>query len=63
MSESKLKEEAHRLVDHLPDDATWEDLQYEIHVRQAIEAGLKDLREGRAISHEEVRREFGSESS
>lgn len=42
-----IKGEARRLVEQLPDDATWEDLLYEIYVRQAIEAGLKDCREGR----------------
>ena len=38
------------------EDATWEDLQYEIYVRQAIEAGLKDSREGRTVPLEEARR-------
>jgi predicted transcriptional regulator len=59
MSNSTVKEEARRLIDRLPDDATWEDLQYEIYVRQAIEAGLKDSREGRTVPLEEARRRFG----
>ena len=59
MSNSTVKEEARRLVERLPDDATWEDLQYEIYVRQAIEAGLKDSREGRTVPLEEARRRFG----
>jgi hypothetical protein len=42
MSTSTVKEEARRRVERLPDDATWEDIQYEIYVRQAVEAGLKD---------------------
>lgn len=63
MPESTLKEEARQIIDRLPDDATWEDLQYEIYVRQSIEAGLKDLREGRKVSHEEICREFGLEPS
>jgi len=29
MATSSLKEEARRLVERLPEDATWEDLQYE----------------------------------
>lgn len=49
MSNSTVKEEARRLVEGLPEDATWEDLQYAIYVRQAIEAGLKDSREGRTV--------------
>jgi hypothetical protein len=54
-----MKEEARRLVEQLPDEATWENLQYRIYVRQAVEAGLKDSREGRTLSLEEVRRRFG----
>jgi hypothetical protein len=34
-----IKTEARRLVEQLPDDATWEDLMYEIYMRQAIESG------------------------
>ena len=47
MTQTTIKEEARRLVERLPEDVTWEDLQYEIYFRQAIEAGLKDSREGR----------------
>ena len=43
----------------LPDDATWEDLQYEIYFRQAVDAGLKYSKEGRTVSREEARRRFG----
>jgi hypothetical protein len=30
MTTATVKEEARRLVERLPDDATWEDLQYQI---------------------------------
>jgi predicted transcriptional regulator len=59
MPSSTIKEEARRLIERLPEDATWEDLQYEIYVRQAIEAGLKDSREGRTVPLDEARRRFG----
>jgi predicted transcriptional regulator len=59
MSNSTVKEEARRLVAQLPDDATWEDIQYEVYARQAIEAGLKDSREGRTVPLAEARRLFG----
>jgi len=62
MSTTSVKEEARRLVDQLADDATWEDLQYGIYVRQAIEAGLRDSQEGRTVPLEEARRRFGLES-
>ena len=59
MSASSIKEEARRLLERLPADATWEDLQYEIYVRQAVEAGLKDSREDKTVPLAEVRRQFG----
>lgn len=54
-----IRSEAHRLVDQLPEGADWEDLMYEIYVRQAIEAGLADCQEGRTLSVDEVRRRLG----
>ena len=59
MSATTLKEEARRLVDELPEDATWEDLMYRIYVRQAIGAGLADCVADRTVDVDEVRREFG----
>ena len=54
-----IKSEARRLIDQLPDDATWDDLMYEIYVRQAIDSGLADVEAGRVIPHEEVRSRLG----
>jgi predicted transcriptional regulator len=59
MENASVKSEAHRLVDELPDKATWDDLMYRIYVRQAIEAGLEDSRAGRVIPEEEVWKKFG----
>jgi len=62
MANESIKADALRLVEQLPADATWEDLQYEIYVRQAIDAGLKDSQAGRTVSSEDVRRQFGQSS-
>lgn len=51
--------EAHKLVDRLPDNATWDDLMHEIHVREAIERGLADSRAGRTKSVRDVRAKYG----
>jgi predicted transcriptional regulator len=59
MNPSNLKDDAHRLVDRLSDQATWDDLMYEIYVRQAVEAGLRDSEEGRITDAESVRKSFG----
>ncbi len=58
MTTISIKQEAQRLVENLPENATWDDLMYEIYVRQAIEAGLKDSDEGRTLDVKEVRAKF-----
>lgn len=50
------KEEVRRILDELPEDASFEDIQHRIYIRQKIERGLDDMRAGRVIPHEEVER-------
>jgi predicted transcriptional regulator len=59
MSSASIKEEARRLVDALPEDSTWEDLMYQIYVRETVESGLADGDAGRVVEVESVREEFG----
>ena len=61
MTTATVKNEARQLIERLPDDATWEDIQYQIYFRQAVDAGLKDSQEGRVVPLEEARRRFGLE--
>jgi len=50
------KQEAQRILDALPDDASLEQIQYHLYVVQKIEAGLRDADEDRIYSQEEVER-------
>lgn len=50
------KEEVRKMLDQLPDDASFEDIQYHIYVREKVERGLKDIEEGRVLTQEEVER-------
>ena len=59
MPNTDIRQEAQRLIDKLPANATWDDLMYEIYVRQAIEAGLADSDAGRTLDVKEVRAKFG----
>ncbi len=59
MPTTDIKEDAQRLIEKLPANATWDDLMYEIYVRQAIEAGLADSDAGRTLDVKEVRAKFG----
>jgi hypothetical protein len=53
---SSVKEEVRKMLDQLPDDVSFEDVQYHIYVRQKLERGLQDLQEGRVLSQEEMER-------
>lgn len=59
MSTASLKQTAHRLIDQLPDDASWDDVVYEMVARREIEAGLADSEANRTTYVEDVLREFG----
>lgn len=54
-----IKDEAHKLVDKLPMNATWDDLLNEIYVREVIEKGLEDSKSGKTRSVHEVRQKYG----
>lgn len=53
------KQEAKRLVDMMPDNATWDDLIHEIYVREVIERGLEDSKAGRTVDVREARAKYG----
>lgn len=48
------KDEIRELLENLPDDASLEDIQYHIYVRQKVQKGLEAAREGRTLTHAEV---------
>lgn len=52
---SAVKEAARAIVDNLSDQATWDDLMYELYVKQKIEAGLAAADNGQTVPHEEVK--------
>ena len=47
------KEEVMRILELLPEDASLEDIQYHIYVRQKIDHGLEDVEAGHTLSEEE----------
>lgn len=50
----KPKEEVQRLLDTLPEEASFEDIQYHIYVQQAIRRGLEASERGELVDQEEV---------
>jgi len=59
MSTVVRKEDAHKLIDQLPTNATWDDLMHEIYVREAIEKGIEDSRFGRTKDVSDIRKKYG----
>jgi len=51
-----VKDEAKKLIEKLPDTATWDDIMYELYVKKKIAVGLKAADEGRVVSHEEAKK-------
>ncbi len=54
-----IKAQAAKLVRSLPESASWDDLMYEIYVRQKIESGLADIKAGRVKTHAAICKKFG----
>jgi len=50
------KKEVMRILEGLPEDASFDDIQYHIYVRQKIDHGLEDVEAGRTLSEEEFDR-------
>ena len=59
MATRLMKDEAHQLVDNMPENSTWDDLMHEIYVRQIIEEGLADSLAGRTKDVREIREKYG----
>lgn len=49
------KDVARRVLERLPEQATLDDIMYELYVQQKIEAGLAAAEQGQVISHEQVK--------
>ena len=50
-----VKKQLATLLISLPENATWDDVLYEIYVRQSVEQGLADIVAGRTIPAAEVK--------
>ncbi len=52
------KEIALKTIERLPEDVSWEDIQERINFIAAIRKGLRELDEGKGVSHDKIRQEF-----
>jgi predicted transcriptional regulator len=56
MATATAKEQIRKMLDDLPDEVSFEDIQYHIYVRQKIERGIQDVIEGRVVDQDEAER-------
>ena len=54
-----VKAKARELIEQLPEDATWDDVAYEVAVRRSIERGLADLDAGHTYTSEALLESLG----
>ena len=53
------KQIANEIFNNLPDEASWDDVIYEMITRREIDLGIEDSNAGRITPVEEVIKEFG----
>lgn len=59
MPKTIIKEQAYKLIEKMPDNATWEDFIYQIYIRETVEKGLEDSKAGRTKDVSEIRAKYG----
>jgi hypothetical protein len=59
MTQPLVKDELRRLVESLPEDATWDDVRYAMYIREQVELGRKSAREEPLRTTEEVFAKYG----
>jgi len=62
-SPATLKQQAHELIDQLPDTATWDDVVYQLALRRSIEQGLAQADAGLLVPVEELLKEFAADDA
>jgi len=53
---SVAKEQAKKLIDKLPEKATWDDIMYQLYVKKKLAVAAKAAEEGRVIPHKQVKK-------
>ncbi len=51
---AEVKQQVIKMIQDLPNDISVEDIMAELYFRLQVDAGLKELDEGKGIPHEEV---------
>ncbi len=52
---STLKDDIAEMIHQLPENTTFEDIQYHLYVLEKIRKGQESIKDGNGISHEEAK--------
>jgi predicted transcriptional regulator len=52
------KQAAKQLLDQLPEQVSWDDIHYELYVKQKIEEGMADIDAGRVFPHDRIKKDL-----
>jgi predicted transcriptional regulator len=55
---TNIRDSAIEAIRGLPEDCTWEDVQYKLYVKQKLQEGMEDIEAGRVLPHDEVFAEY-----
>ena len=56
MSDRSAKQIVEQVLSRLPNNALMEDVQYQLYVISKVQRGLREIRDGKGISHAQVRK-------
>ena len=57
------KDEVRKLLDRLPDAASFEDIQYQVYVLDEITRGAEEIDRGEGVEHEEAKLRLATDAS
>ena len=57
-SMQSVKQNAIKAIEQLSDESTFEDIMEQLLFMQKVEEGLEDIRQGRVVSHEDVKKQL-----
>lgn len=49
-----IKEKACEVIARMPEESTFEDIQYHLYVLECIERGERDIENGKTLGHDQV---------
>jgi len=49
-----IKEKAREVISRMPEESTFEEIQYHLYVLECIERGEREIEDGKTLTHDEV---------